>query len=558
MPRALRLVLPFVALAMLVLPATAAATHETFPRSANVLPLGESPHANPEPGIFNSDIAFWRNYAVQGLYDGFRIIDISNPAAPAEVSRVVCGASQGDITISPDGNTLVRSQDSARILPGNDIRNACDATGATPPGTPPGMQAVDLGWEGLQVFDISDKANPRFLAAVATDCGSHTHTQYFDRANDRLIIYVSRSGGGHGVTTPYGTTCDALNPKITAVEVPLANPAGARVVNNAIAAGTNGCHDVDVYEGLQRMYGACRPYMTLWDITDPVNPTILHTETHPAVFGRQGPTSGWHTAGFSWNGRVLIAGWEPGGGGQPECEATDPTTNYTYFFYRGSDGALIGSWTLPRPQSTEENCTLHNQNTVPFVDRHILVQGSYQSGWSIVDFTSPSAAREIAWVDPPPLVPTQLGGDWSTHWYNDLVYESDITRGVAVWDVAGRWWDRAINLPYLNPQTLTQPLRCTVSARGSLRARQSRTLSVRVRVNGQPGQAIRVRLFGGGAGRTITTGATGRASVTLRPSRAGTLRVSVRNLLNMTGCSTSRPIAAPRPGVAAGLTGRPA
>ena len=59
--------------------------------------------------------------------------------------------------------------------------------------------------------------------------------------------------------------------------------------------------------------------------------------------------------------------------------------------------------------------------------------GNYQAGISVVDFTNPAAAKEIAYADPPPLVPTQLGGDWSTYWYNGRIYESDITRGLLIW-----------------------------------------------------------------------------------------------------------------------------
>jgi hypothetical protein len=152
--------------------------------------------------------------------------------SPTQISEVTCGRDQGDITISPTGNVLVRSQDTARILPNNDINRACEVGTSAPPDSPVGQQTVDLGWEGLQIFDISNKASPRFVGAVATDCGSHTHTQYYDAANNRLIIYVSRSGGGNGVMTPYGTTCSQFTPKITAVEVPLSNPAAARVFNN--------------------------------------------------------------------------------------------------------------------------------------------------------------------------------------------------------------------------------------------------------------------------------------------------------------------------------------
>ena len=63
----------------------------------------------------------------------------------------------------------------------------------------------------------------------------------------------------------------------------------------------------------------------------------------------------------------------------------------------------------------------------------MLVGGNYQAGISVVDFTDPANAKEIAYADPAPLVPTQLGGDWSTYWYNGRIYESDITRGLIIW-----------------------------------------------------------------------------------------------------------------------------
>jgi hypothetical protein len=85
--------------------------------------------------------------------------------------------------------------------------------------------------------------------------------------------------------------------------------------------------------------------------------------------------------------------------------------------------------------------------------RYVLVAGNYQSGISVVDFSNPASAKEIAYADPAPLVPEQLGGDWSTYFYNGYIYESDITRGLTIW----RLRDRAVygykTLPHMNPQT---------------------------------------------------------------------------------------------------------
>jgi hypothetical protein len=52
----------------------------------------------------NSDLAFWGNYAVHGYYrndqpvGGFRIFDISNPAAPQQLVDFSCDGLQADPT----------------------------------------------------------------------------------------------------------------------------------------------------------------------------------------------------------------------------------------------------------------------------------------------------------------------------------------------------------------------------------------------------------------------------------------------------------------------------
>jgi hypothetical protein len=396
---------------------------------------------------------------------------------------------------------------------------------------------------------------------------------------------VSRGGnregsGGYTATPaqPYGgQNWPATNGCITAVEVPLAAPQNAQVVNRCIAAGSapvtvsaGGCHDVMVYEGLKRLYGACRPNMILWDISDPVNPRKIHEQQYPGI-------TGWHSAGMSWNGKLLFAGWEPGGGSAPRCmttgaptSTTDPNqvqtdAQKTVFVFRASDGALVGRWVLPREQSVHENCTIHNYAFVPYVDRHVMVQGSYQSGSSVVDFTgidlaTDRTAREVAWVDPPPLVPDALGGAWSTHWYNGEMYESDIPRGLAIYDVTESWWDTALTVPFLNPQTMTDLLTCRVTATGALRARQRTLLRASVRVNGQAVPGMNVRFRGAGVSRSLQTNASGVASARVKPSTAGRVRITASEL-NVSACAASKRVAAARrTGVAGGggaaLSGR--
>ena len=70
-----------------------------------------------------------------------------------------------------------------------------------------------------------------------------------------------------------------------------------------------------------------------------------------------------------------------------------------------------------------------------------------------MDFTDPANAFEVAFTDPLPLVPTQLGGVWSSYWYNGLMYESDITTGLRVYNLSDRVTAGARKLDHLNPQT---------------------------------------------------------------------------------------------------------
>jgi hypothetical protein len=191
----------------------------------------------------------------------------------------------------------------------------------------------------------------------------------------------------------------------------------------------------------------------------------------------------------------------------------------------------------------------------------------------VIDFTNPTAPQEIAWSDPParPIPPNNpfpccdLSGAWATYWYNDLMYETHIGEGLNIWRLDEPWANRALQLDHLNPQTQEESMSCTVRATGSLRARRAGTVTVRVRVWDQGVPAVRVRLFGGGLGRFVTTNAAGVARARLTARRPGTLAVTVRDTLNMEGCRTQLAIRRAPGGAGvgaggggAGLTGRPA
>jgi len=431
------------AAAMLAFPLAAQADHATRPHTQNIHALGHS----PQPGSFlvpdgqrtvNSDIAFWGNLAFNGNYDGFRIVDISDPEDPQLVSWTHCNGDQGDIVVW--GDILVRSWNTGRATPRD-----CDGT------------TVPAHWEGVHIFDISDKANPEVVGALELPCGSHTATAAGVSAG-RLIVYSNNSSSS-GCVDGTRANDDPDGDFMDVIAVPLANPGAASLIHREPLAGPTtdvrtGCHDVGVILGdVDKAVCASADTINVFDISNPENPALLFTITEPGV-GQAGTNGRWHSGAFTWDGEVVVAGWEPGGGAAPECEATDPDVDKSLFFYDANTGAKLGQWVLPRPQSAAENCTVHNYNILPTRNgRYIAVSGNYQAGTWVTDFTDPANAVTVAWSDPPPLVPTQLGGAWSSYWYNNFIYESEITKGLNVFRLSDRRAAGAIRLGHLNPQT---------------------------------------------------------------------------------------------------------
>jgi hypothetical protein len=415
--------------------------------------------ARPAPNLAeaNSDIAFQGKRAYQGTFEGFRIIDIRNPSNLREVLNFedcIGAGGQGDVVVY--GDILTRSWD------------ARSPAGRTCDGHP-----VPPGWEGVHVFDISDPEEPELVAEVRTRCGSHTATGVPDPKNKRLLVYSTPS------YSPTNCTVDPPAPGIEVLEVPLRSPEDARSLRFEEAAPTIRCHDTGVILG-KVLRAACAggDGIAVWTMDPDEGGSLANPRLEYVRDMRNTGTPDFkvgHSAAWSNDGEVMIIGHEPDGGVRARCQPNgtvfkDPTTNYQVqtpemksFLFLDPDngGAELARWTLTRDQTEFENCTLHNYNVVPTKKRDVLVQGSYQSGIGVLDFTDLDNIREVAFADPEPLsrtltpanTPTHLGGDWSSHWYNGLVYQSDIARGFLSWQYLGDAFRGARQLDRLNPQT---------------------------------------------------------------------------------------------------------
>jgi hypothetical protein len=397
----------------------------------------------------NSDVAFRGNTLYQGNFSGFSVWDISNPASPVLLSTVPCATDQGDPSIH--GNLLFISAESGRS------RKDC------------GMQGVAEGagaerMRGVRIFDVSDPRNPRLVKNVQTCRGSHTHTLVPHPTDSNIVyIYVGGSSSVRDSTEVASLECFdgtvAENPKtaqyrIDIIRVPLNNVEQAEVVGYARifenlprspgrggvaaddaaaddrrASGPRGCHDLTSYPAFNLVAGSCGSFGILLDARNPERPVRLDAKSDLNF-------SLWHTAVFSNDGSSVVFTDEWGGGTAPRCRVTDPLRLGGNTILSIDNGRMTqhGYFKMLAAQTSTENCVSHNGGLIPVPGRDIMVQGWYQGGVNVFDFTDPTNPVEIAYFDRGPIDAGNLvvGGSWGAYWYNGYIYSSELSRGLDV------------------------------------------------------------------------------------------------------------------------------
>lgn len=412
-------------------------------------------------GAFNTDLAFSGKYAIQGNYNGFNVWDMSNPSRPSLVKSYLCPASQSDVSIYK--NLLFVS---AEGLGG---RLDCGTQGV-----PDTVSSARV--RGLRIFDATDIANPKYIGNVQTCRGSHTHTVVEDpKDKENIYIYISGSAGVRSPSELPG--CSGFSPdsdatsalfRIEVIKVPLARPQDARIVSSprifegltaaprhgeildsAAAAraanrpprpprpagargGPSQCHDITVYPAAGLAGGACGGYGLLLDISNPANPVRLDAAADSNF-------AFWHSATFSNDGTKILFTDEWGGGTAPRCRATDkPEWGANAIFTIENRKLKFHSYyKIPAPQTSLENCVAHNGSLIPIPGRDVMVQGWYQGGISVFDWTDPSKPFEVAYQDRGPVDSTKMvtGGSWSVYWFNGTIVSSEIARGLDMFEL---------------------------------------------------------------------------------------------------------------------------
>lgn len=416
------------------------------PSSLNFTLVGNS----DKDGTTNSDLAFWKNYAFAGNYNGFRILDVEDPSQPKVLSDYFCRGPQNDVSVyKVKGKLLLfQSVDSAQD------KESCDGTVAGSskdnPVLPSGSRK--FGFEGLRMYDVTNPAEPVYLDAIPTACGSHTHTLVPDKKNQRLVIYVSSYPLGSGITDPAEVpaagdlACVKPHQAISVVEVPFSDPTSWTAKKKMLSSDTadapgrgfKACHDIQVFMPKNVAVGSCGGDVQLWDISDPANPTTGDGEPHthitspdPSGIEPAGDNFEFmHSAVVTWDGKYLAAMDETGGGGTAECDGgpeqdgKGQSEDGFYYIYKmvkpGSPAPELESrFMIPRPQSTEI-CVSHNANMLPIKGRYLMSAAYYMGGDSLVEFTDVNNPQEIAYADLNDG--TGAADSWSTYWYNGHVY----------------------------------------------------------------------------------------------------------------------------------------
>jgi len=261
-------------------------------------------------------------------------------------------------------------------------------------------------------------------------------------------IVVARGGSGAPTAADSAALRDAL-PDII-----------AKIIGNQANRGPTGptqCHDITVFPAVGLAGGACGGYGLLIDISDPANPRRIDAVADSNF-------SYWHSATFNNDGTKMLFSDEWGGGGQPKCRDTDPYEWGADAIFTIDSGELEfhSYYKLSAPQTPQENCVAHNGSLIPIPGRDVMVQGWYQGGISVFDWTDPDEPVEIAFFDRGPLDADEMqsGGSWSVYWYNGVMVNSEIARGLDIFELKPSAWltkneidaAKSVKLDYLNVQ----------------------------------------------------------------------------------------------------------
>ncbi|HEV3472329.1 MAG TPA: hypothetical protein VG408_03875 [Actinomycetota bacterium] len=412
------------ATALLVLP-TAVGARPTVqdPHSDNIKQIARGPIRLPgDAGVADgSDLAFQGDLIVAGSYSGTSFFKILKGAPYIkQIGFHNCPGGQGDVSVYK--NLAFVSLDSPQ---------SSQAIGCSEPSA-----KASAGKEGVRILDISDPTKPVQVNFVETDCGSHTHV--INPHGDKVYIYNQ----SYPLSVPSPTCSVVTHRKVQIIEVDVDAPEKAKIVNDLDVSPEIGCHDVTIFPDGKLAAAACIGESQIWDVSDPAAPVIISRIVNPSIEIH-------HGTGVTWDQKYLAIADEFAGSVTGECAGDQHSPVGAMWFYDISDPTSpipAGYYNVPRgarPDTPNEAaymaCTTHNFNILPMKhEAHYVAAVGYRSaGLSIVDFSDPSAPKEIAYYHQ--LEEGAIPDVWSGYWYNGRIYTNDngASRGLSVYELKG-------------------------------------------------------------------------------------------------------------------------
>ena len=379
---------------------------------------------------------------------GIRIFDISDVTAPEYVANVqTCRGSHTHTVLEhpdDDENVYIYVSGSSAVRPAEELAGCSGLSPEEDPNTalfrievirvpladPTSAEIVssprifeDLvapPTHGLAPADIEEIEQARARGAFVMEVRGQPRVMRDRQVADLLEQIVRQRGGEGPPTAADSATLRQMIPQLEA-QIP---PRGD--------TGPTQCHDITVYPAIGLAGGACGGYGMLIDIRDPGNPFRLSAVADSNF-------SYWHSATFNNDGTAIMFTDEWGGGGSPKCRESDPMEWGANAVFTIEDGDMVfqSYYKMPAPQTTLENCVAHNGSLIPIPGRDIMIQGWYQGGISLIDWTDPANPVEIAFFDRGPVDAQVMrsGGSWSVYWYNGLIVNSEIARGLDIFEL---------------------------------------------------------------------------------------------------------------------------
>lgn len=274
----------------------------------------------------------------QGPGGGATLVDLTDPTEPVMLATVLSGMQNSDCQFTDDGRFMFVAAYSGQS-PGL-------------PGAPPPVG--DLAAQGVLVYDVSDKANPRFLRHDTTAVsGNAYHNVFTAKIGDTNYVFQTYSGNILALDESTGAL--ALVGKL-----PIA--------------------DHDIWVGHHPLTGqwiaitGAERAMTIYAMDDPTKPEVLATWAPT-----EDKFTGWHrqwpvTRPVEGRAIMLVAGEEG-------ASAANPTWYTAIDFTDPADIHELGHWTIPVPEAAATQHEFEEWNGY-------FATANYHSGLWLIDIGS--------------------------------------------------------------------------------------------------------------------------------------------------------------------------